>query len=872
VLCSNTAYSRLRSNAITLTDDTDYTVRIKNNKGDRNTSLKAARLIVQQTDNTSITNTETQVEVGNNESTTEPTLTVLQNQKIYQYDDDLFSGSVEAFFEATLVAGTSAGSSSSTSATYPGTIATYADTTNGYDDNDWTNASNVNDNDGNNAEIVSPTFDAVDFSYVIRARDFGFSGIAGSASIAGVEVIAERYYANGTVADALVQLSYNSAGDETDRLGVNKSAGAAWPSSAGTAPFGSSDDLWGATLNPSTIQSANFGVDIAADATGDNADAFIDYVTMKVWYEEDGSQESVYAALYNITNSTTVGNSTISSATNVWGLVRSGALTSDWDTTNDDQYEVRWYTSDSSAPAQLANAKIILSQSDPSGLTALETVQQLVNSPITDTDNTYTDQEMQNQYNYHLEVDENSFAGGTLTYIYESTMFTDAGTAYSLLKNDTNGTTIPNSELTTASTSATRVTSGDLAAGMPKYPQNTTKDFDTQARNSAASGNTTTINSSWLKVRVSNLATSGVTAYSDLYNITDSATVPGSQVSATDPTWKLIRSSPITLTTDKEYAVRLWSSVNGAEVLINNAKLILDQEDTTNGIKSTETMRQMINTTVTDSDTGYTDQDYFYEYDPEYDPWYDYYFNNASLYFEATMKTDTGGGSDDAYAILKDDDGASTITNSEIITSNTDPTRVRSSSSIPNNMPSSTTDMDTQIRNESTSTTTATNSWVVVQSKNTIPSAVQDTSGNMNHGNLNGATWKVGEGCPAGNCFEFDGTNDFLIMRDDPSLDFIGSDDFTITGWFRHPSSAAATEVIVSKYETTGSDGGYKVYMNSSGQIVAGIDDNNAGFPLDSVTTDESYNDNGWHHFAMLKDGATSLKLYMDGVLKGWFY
>lgn len=77
-------------------------------------------------------------------------------------------------------------------------------------------------------------------------------------------------------------------------------------------------------------------------------------------------------------------------------------------------------------------------------------------------------------------------------------------------------------------------------------------------------------------------------------------------------------------------------------------------------------------------------------------------------------------------------------------------------------------------------------------------------------------------------------------------------------------------QTILSKHETTGVDGGYKVFMENDGDITCGIDNDNSGFPSDWVTsTSANYDDNKWHHFACVKSGSSSLSLYLDTQLIG---
>ena len=112
----------------------------------------------------------------------------------------------------------------------------------------------------------------------------------------------------------------------------------------------------------------------------------------------------------------------------------------------------------------------------------------------------------------------------------------------------------------------------------------------------------------------------------------------------------------------------------------------------------------------------------------------------------------------------------------------------------------------------------------------------------------------------------WNGTGTLWMSRaDDPDFDFTASQDFSITGWFKH-NTASAAEVILNKEESTGADGGYRIQMESDGDITFGIDDDNTSFPEDSVTsTAATYDDNNWHHFAAVKKGTFSMKLYIDG-------
>ena len=147
---------------------------------------------------------------------------------------------------------------------------------------------------------------------------------------------------------------------------------------------------------------------------------------------------------------------------------------------------------------------------------------------------------------------------------------------------------------------------------------------------------------------------------------------------------------------------------------------------------------------------------------------------------------------------------------------------------------------------------------------------VQDTTQNDNDGTRTNASWVQPGLCLSGKCLQYDGDGDYVSRADDADFDFAAADSFSISGWFRHGVQSSGTDVIAAKYESTGGDGGYKILMESDGDITFGIDDDNSSFPEDSVTsTTADYDDNRWHHFTAVKNGTTSISLYIDGILIG---
>jgi hypothetical protein len=149
-------------------------------------------------------------------------------------------------------------------------------------------------------------------------------------------------------------------------------------------------------------------------------------------------------------------------------------------------------------------------------------------------------------------------------------------------------------------------------------------------------------------------------------------------------------------------------------------------------------------------------------------------------------------------------------------------------------------------------------------------STAHDSSGSAS-GTITNAVWKTEDLCHSGKCLYFDGTGDYVSFGDDANLDFAASTNFTINLWFRHTGTISGTQVLIAKYNAaTTTDGGYKIYMDSSGHIIFGIDDDQTSFPEDSVTSANSYADAKWHFISAVKTSNTRIDLYIDGQTVGY--
>ena len=130
---------------------------------------------------------------------------------------------------------------------------------------------------------------------------------------------------------------------------------------------------------------------------------------------------------------------------------------------------------------------------------------------------------------------------------------------------------------------------------------------------------------------------------------------------------------------------------------------------------------------------------------------------------------------------------------------------------------------------------------------------------------MSGATWQTDDMCISGNCLKFDGSNDNTAKTYSSDTELApATTSATISTWFKHTSNLTGTDTVIGRFAT----GGYKIYTSSSG-LCFGIDNDGTSFPSDSACTTTTYADSKWHHLAAVKNGITSIELYIDGIRVG---
>jgi hypothetical protein len=152
-----------------------------------------------------------------------------------------------------------------------------------YDDFAWQTPTNIYSNDGNNAYVDDNAFDSGLYTGVLKASGFDFSAIPDGSTILGVEVKIEAHYTVGTAQLSLAQLlDVNGA-----KVGTNLCATpvALTVTNPTVITRGAADNLWGNVLTAAWVKDPDFGVALGIDATGNNSNVYIDYVTMEVTYD-----------------------------------------------------------------------------------------------------------------------------------------------------------------------------------------------------------------------------------------------------------------------------------------------------------------------------------------------------------------------------------------------------------------------------------------------------------------------------------------------------------------------------------------------------------------------------------------------------------
>jgi hypothetical protein len=473
---------------ITLTDDTQYTVRMG-----RDASvayLHSARLIILQ-NATSITDTVTQIEVGCLSYSPQTTYSRTAAPQIYYYyDNDVWDPPPTVYFEATL---------GGTFTEDPPTIEGPQDTGTGAVNSsvgtiNWNGPGNIASEDA--AYAITDSMSDGDISYYILASSTsGFDAIPDNATITGIEVDITRREAGDSddyIRDMYLHLIKNG---DWGLVWNGASTGVNWDNITDeTITYGdAANDKWGfGTWSPSEIKDeSGFGVAFAVEMqkyAGPNTErAQVNNIEITVGWTFPAIVTSS-AALYT-TGGTYVTEVELASST--WDEYQLVRTSNSFSLSDNTEYEVRMKTTGNMA--HLTNSKIILEQSGT--INELEIIHQYVNDVTSTTNTSYIDTEYDNQWDPG-NWDEWSYAA-----YFEATLWRETGdaTGYAQLRDITTPADIANTEVSNNTFFATRKRSSEIYNDLPS----TTKTLDTQMKSDIG---TVHIHSSWLIIQLTSIA------------------------------------------------------------------------------------------------------------------------------------------------------------------------------------------------------------------------------------------------------------------------------------------------------------------------------------------------------------------------------
>jgi hypothetical protein len=141
-----------------------------------------------------------------------------------------------------------------------------------------------------------------------------------------------------------------------------------------------------------------------------------------------------------------------------------------------------------------------------------------------------------------------------------------------------------------------------------------------------------------------------------------------------------------------------------------------------------------------------------------------------------------------------------------------------------------------------------------------------DSSGNNFDGTINGASWINGH---SGNALDFDGTDDFIALDDySNNLGINKTDDVIFSVWFKTKSTEDSLIYSISdKFGISNPE--LSIQTCANGSIMFKIWTRYCGI---TVYSEDSYNDDDWHHLEIFFNGISAkptTKIYVDKTLDG---
>jgi hypothetical protein len=142
-----------------------------------------------------------------------------------------------------------------------------------------------------------------------------------------------------------------------------------------------------------------------------------------------------------------------------------------------------------------------------------------------------------------------------------------------------------------------------------------------------------------------------------------------------------------------------------------------------------------------------------------------------------------------------------------------------------------------------------------------------DRSGQGNNGTLtNGPAPTIGK---VGQALSLDGTDDYVTVADNASLDVGDTADITLSGWFYRSTFATDDTLLAKRNGITAAETGYMAYVDDADdKLYFEVSDGTDEYQLVSSGT---FTTSGWNHFAIVwdQDSAANTEVYINGVADG---
>lgn len=136
--------------------------------------------------------------------------------------------------------------------------------------------------------------------HYLKCTNFGFA-IPGGSTIDGVIVIVECYTSQKGIEDNAAYLVKGGS-----IVGSNKKNALLWDDSVDTnMSHGGVADLWGTTLTVSDVNASDFGfvIQVTNVSSKFSGNAYIDHITITVYYTEGGGPSSAISSIGNVSYS-----------------------------------------------------------------------------------------------------------------------------------------------------------------------------------------------------------------------------------------------------------------------------------------------------------------------------------------------------------------------------------------------------------------------------------------------------------------------------------------------------------------------------------------------------------------------------------------